>query len=352
MPTVLITGGTGLIGKNLTAHLTGRGYEVIILSRKNATSENKQVTYAVWNIDKQEIDTNALAKADYIIHLAGAGVADKRWTKKRKKEIIDSRVKSGELLVRALKENSNNVKAVISASGIGWYGEDDSDFSARKDFTELTPASDDFLGQTCKQWEKSLEPCTQLNIRLVILRTGIVLSNEGGALAEFIKPLRFGIAPILGNGKQIVSWIHIDDLARIYINAIENENISGVYNAVAPSPVSNKELVLHLARIKRGNFFIPVYVPSFILKLLLGEMSIEVLKSANVNGDKIKSTGFKFFIPYNLCCFGGNKRPDAYKESILGVAYRNYCIIIFFLFMIQVNCSILWSVLLKILACI
>src|SRR5215212_2793734 len=175
MPTILITGGTGLIGKTLTAHLTGKGYEVIILSRKNIEeSTNKLVSYASWNIRKQEIDPNAVSRADYIVHLAGAGIADKRWTKKRKQEIVDSRVKGGDLLVKALKENSNNVKAVISASAIGWYGRDQSTLNGREGFAETTPASEDFLGQTCKEWEASLEPVIQLKKRLVKLRTGIV----------------------------------------------------------------------------------------------------------------------------------------------------------------------------------
>jgi uncharacterized protein (TIGR01777 family) len=298
MPTILISGGTGLIGKNLTGHLTDKGYKVILLSRKSlARPTNKLVTGALWDIDKQEIDSNAVSKADYIIHLAGAGIADKRWTKKRKQEIVDSRVKSGELLVKALRENPTHVKAVISASAIGWYGKDSSTLKGSEGYKETSPASEDFLGKTCKQWEESLEPVTHLNKRLVTLRTGIVLSTEGGALPEFIKALRFGIATILGDGKQVMSWIHIDDLARIYIAAIENENFTGVYNAVAPSPVSNKELVLKLAKIKKGSFFIPIHVPAFILKFVLGEMSIEVLKSATVSSDKIKSTGFTFFYP-------------------------------------------------------
>jgi uncharacterized protein (TIGR01777 family) len=295
MSTILITGGTGVIGTALTKALLEKDYNVIILTRnpeKFAVSTSR-VSYAGWNFPNQAIDKEAITKSDYIIHLAGAGIADKRWTKKRKQEIVDSRVKNGELLVKALKENANNVKAVISASAIGWYGEG----SGLRKFEESDPPANDFLGQTCKQWEESLERVTLIGKRLVKIRTGIVLSNEGGALAEFLKPLRFGIASILSNGKQIVSWIHIEDLIRIYIAAIENQAMNGIYNAVAPRPVSNKELVLQLAKIKRGRFFVPVHVPSFVLKLILGEMGIEVLKSASVSCDKIHFTGFIFLYP-------------------------------------------------------
>jgi uncharacterized protein (TIGR01777 family) len=307
MYTVLITGGTGMIGKALTAALLEKNYNVIILTRQpqKQTVATSRLSYAGWNIPNQTIDKETISRSDYIIHLAGAGIADKRWTKKRKQEIVNSRVKSGELLVKALKENANNVKAVISASAIGWYGPDqltpDSSpeevESLPRKFEESDPPANDFLGQTCKQWEEGLEPVIQLNRRLVKLRTGIVLSSEGGALPEFIKPLRFGIAAILSNGKQIMSWIHIEDLVRIYIAAIENENMNGVYNAIAPRPVSNIEMVLQLAKIKRGSLYIPIHVPSFILKLILGEMSIEVLKSATVSCDKIHLTGFTFLYP-------------------------------------------------------
>lgn len=312
MATILITGGTGLIGKALTKALADRNYQVIILTRKKQGTQDQyhqsRITYAQWNIGQQAIDKDAISKADYIIHLAGAGIADKRWTKKRKKEIVESRVKSGELLVKSLKEIPNKVKAVISSSAIGWYGPDltpdPSSTSLRTgeggvapQFKEDDPPANDFLGQTCKQWEKSLEPVTQSGKRLVKLRTGIVLSNEGGALKEFVKPLKFGIAAILGNGKQVISWIHIDDLVRLYITAIENENINGVYNAVAPRPVSNKELVTQLAQAKRGRVYIPIYVPSFVLKLVLGEMSMEVLKSATVSCEKIHQAGFIFQYP-------------------------------------------------------
>lgn len=298
MPVVLITGGTGLIGKNLTRHLTAKGYEVIILSRKpSKASANPLVSYAAWDIKAQKIDSNAIKKADYIINLAGAGVMDKRWNKEYKKEIIESRVRSSELLVKTLQENPNHVKAVISASAIGWYGEDGDNKKVKNAFIEPDPADENFLGETCRLWEESIEAVTRPGIRLVKLRISIVLTNEGAAFVEFKKPLGFGIAAILGSGKQVISWIHIDDLCRIFMYAIENQQLSGCYNAVAPGPVNNKNLVLQLAKLIRGQFYIPVHIPQFLLKLVLGERSIEVLKSATVSCEKIKSTGFTFLYP-------------------------------------------------------
>ncbi len=223
MTTILITGGTGMIGKALTHELLEKNYQVIILSRQ-ATQRQPEATnlsFATWDVGSQTIDNDAISKADYIIHLAGAGVADKRWTKKRKQEIINSRVKSGELLVKSLQDIPNKIKAVISASAIGWYGAD-TVIPDPKPFREDDPHDGSFLGETCKQWEDSIEPLRKLGKRLVKLRTGIVLSNEGGALKEFKGPLRWGVAAILGDGKQVISWIHIDDLVRLYLAAIED----------------------------------------------------------------------------------------------------------------------------------
>jgi uncharacterized protein (TIGR01777 family) len=297
MPTVIITGGTGLVGKALGQALLDKGYSVIIFTRRiNDRPVTGNLSYANWNPEQQTIDGAAIAKADYIIHLAGAGVADKRWTVKRKQEIIDSRVMSSKLIVDSLKNIPNKVKAVVSASAIGWYGPDPV-IPNPKSFDEKFPAYEDFLGSTCKQWEESIKPVTQSGKRLVKLRIGIVLSKEGGALKEFLKPLKFGIAAILGSGKQIISWIHMDDLVQMFITAIENEKMNGAYNAVAPYPVSNKELTLELARMKKGKFFTSLHVPSFILKLVLGELSIEVLKSATVSSSKIQMEGFSFRFP-------------------------------------------------------
>jgi uncharacterized protein (TIGR01777 family) len=298
MSVVLISGGTGPIGRALTKHLTDKGFEVIILTRKqNQISENRLLSIANWNIDEQKIDSGAIIKADYIIHLAGAGVMEKRWSEKYKKEIVESRTKSSELLIKGLQENENHVKAIISASAIGWYGRDAKPLVHKDGFIETDAADKNFLGETCRLWEESIESVTKLNKRLVKLRTGIVLSNDGGAFAEFKRSLRFGIAAILGNGKQMISWIHIDDLCRMYTYTIENEDISGSYNAVAPDPVNNTNLILKLAKRLRGYFYIPVHVPQFILKLFLGERSIEILKSATVSNEKIKEKGFTFLYP-------------------------------------------------------
>jgi uncharacterized protein (TIGR01777 family) len=292
METVIITGGTGLIGRALTRLLLERGYKVIILSRRPETGNDKAVTYAHWNIDTQTIDKEAVQQADYIVHLAGANVGEKRWTAARKQEIIDSRTQSSDLIFTALQTIPNRVKKVISASATGYYAE----FKNRP-FAETDPAGTDFLASTTQTWEQSISKVTTLDKKLVIFRTGIVLSREGGALKEFYKPLRFGFATVLGSGEQFVPWIHIHDIVRLYFNAIVNDKLAGVYNAVSPNPVTNRELILSMARIAKGRSFMTTYVPAFALKLALGEMSVEVLKSVKASADKIQETGFQFSYP-------------------------------------------------------
>jgi uncharacterized protein (TIGR01777 family) len=298
MPTVLISGGTGLIGTHLSRHLIERGYEIIILSRdKNKTSPDPKITYSFWNVEKQIIDAAVVQKADHIIHLAGAGVMDKKWTNEYKKTILESRTKSAELIINCLNGTPHQVKTFVSASAIGWYGEDAKSLERKEGFIETDLPANDFLGETCLLWEASVEPVTALEIRLVKLRTGIVLSNNGGAFKEYKAPLNFGVAPVLGNGKQMVSWIHIDDLCRMYCEAIENNYLHGSFNAVAPEPVSQKTLILILGQNLRHRFFIPIYVPAFILKLIFGKRCVEILKSATVSNKKIKAMGFTFLYP-------------------------------------------------------
>jgi uncharacterized protein (TIGR01777 family) len=298
MTSVLITGGTGMIGKALTAELLAKGYSVVILTRNpdRERSADPRLGYAAWDPQNKTIDAAAIEKSDYIIHLAGANIAEKRWTGKRKKEIVESRVSGSSLLVKALKEIPNKVRAVICASAIGWYGTDPV-IPNNNPFTEDRPSDPSFLGDTCKRWEASIDPVSQMGKRLVKLRTGIVLSKTGGAIEEFKKPLKFGIATILASGRQMISWIHLDDLTRMYVHAIGDEKMHGVFNAVSPQPVPNKTLVLELAKQVKGKFYVPVYVPSFALKLALGEMSIEVLKSTTVSCEKVHRHGFVFLFP-------------------------------------------------------
>jgi len=312
METVLITGGTGMVGRYLTQYLLQKGYAVNWLSRKagetivdrDKNQENKdqgnkhqesKVGVFQWDIDRQTIDAAAISSADHIIHLAGAAVADERWTKKRKQEIVDSRIKSSALIVKALNEIPNTVKTVVSASAIGWYGPDRQD--SKNPFTEDMPFYPGFLGDTCKAWEASIAPVTAINKRLVRLRIGIVLSGTGGAIREFRKPLRAGIALIFGSGKQMVSWIHIYDLCRLFLYTIENKEVQGVFNAVAPNPVSSRALMFALGRSMGKKLLIPAPVPSFLLKIILGEMSIEILKSTTVSSRKIEAAGFQFTYP-------------------------------------------------------
>lgn len=293
--TILITGGTGLVGQYLTNMLLAAGHEVIVLTRKPAHQPAKQgLSFAKWDVASGFIDAAAVAAADAVVHLAGAPVVAKPWTDAYKKEIVDSRVQSGQLIAEALHTLDNKISTVVSASAIGWYG---ADVPGHPAFVETDPADAQFLGETCRLWEAAITPVASMGRRLVIPRIGIVLAKDGGALAEFKKPLQFRVAGVLGNGRQMVSWIHIHDLCRMIIYALYEPSVNGVYNAVAPHPVSNEALTLTLAKAMHGKAFIKMNVPEFVLNTMMGERSVEVLKSTNVSAHKIQSAGFAFQFP-------------------------------------------------------
>lgn len=293
MLTIGITGGTGFVGHHLTRLLLNKGHKVIIFSRETVqTYREPNLNYALWNPDKKQCDINALQELNGVVHLAGAGIADKRWTAERKKVIVDSRVKGTEFLVEQLKLHAPNCKVLISASATGFYGPDREGLSP---FTEAAPPYPDFLGNTCKMWEAASESASHF-LRRAIVRFGIVLGKESGAFPEFAGPMKFGIMPILGSGKQIVSWIHVDDLVQILFKLIEDDRLFGIYNGVSPDPVTHKKLMQTIAH-EKGGVKIPVPAPTFALKIGLGEMSVEILKSCTVSARKILDAGYIFQYP-------------------------------------------------------
>lgn len=288
MAQVLISGGSGLVGKVLCEKLQVKGYEVAILSRSNK-SEFK--TY-LWDPQNNQIDPAAISSSDYIIHLAGANIAEKRWSKSRKKLILNSRVKSANLIFNEVKRQNKELKAFISSSAVGYYGAITSD----KVFTEEDHPANDFLGKTCSKWENSAKQFETLAIRTTILRTGVVLSKEEGALSKMSAPVKLGLASALGNGKQYLAWIHIDDLCEIYIKAIEDKDMNGIFNAIAPSSQTNKSFTQALAKTLNKPYWLP-NTPSFLLKLILGEMSVIVLEGSRASSDKILKKGYTFKFP-------------------------------------------------------
>lgn len=294
MKTIGITGGSGLVGRHLSKLLADDGYNVIVFTR-NPDKKRKYIantTYALWNPSKGQIDKESLGKIYAMVHLAGAGVADKRWTEERKKTIVRSRVKTTSFLVDQLKEHASACKTLISASAIGYYGAD----KGKEPFTENMPPANDFLSETCEKWEEASAPAEQF-LRRVVLRIGIVLAKEGGAFKEFVKPMKFMVKPILGSGEQMVSWIHINDLVRLIRFAIERIETEGVFNAVAPKPVTHTTLMNTIAEEKKG-VQIPIPVPAPLLKIALGEMSTEILKSCTVSSEKIYQRGFRYNFTY------------------------------------------------------
>jgi uncharacterized protein (TIGR01777 family) len=278
MKTVLIAGGSGLIGKKLNQVLSKKGYKVYTLTR---SAKHRGQIY--WNPTQQTIEGKHLDKVNIIINLTGENIGEKRWTNERKKALRDSRTKTTQFL-HSLVANLPNLEYYISASGINCYEQDD------KVHTESDPFGKDFLSKLVKEWE-AMSDLFESNCKVAKLRISMVLSKRGGALDKMLLPVKLGLGSPIGTGKQMMPWIHIDDLCNLFIFAIENE-LTGIYNATANCD-SNRNFMYALAKALNRPFFMPK-VPAFLMKLMLGEMADLVLNSTNASNEKVKNAGFIF----------------------------------------------------------
>jgi len=291
MSKVLITGATGLIGSMLCKALIARGHQVNVLTRRIPEEPKVPIQYYEWDIAGGKIDKYAFEGVTSVVHLAGAGIADKRWTDSRKKEIVESRVLSAELLVKSMISSGLTFDSFVTASGANYYGTQTSE----EIYTESDPPGVDFLADCCLQWEHAAFNNNPAK-RVVALRTGVALSPKGGALEKLAAPIKLGAGAALGSGKQYVPWIHIDDLVNLYCEAVLNPNYIGSYNAVASEHLSQKQLTLEIAKIYEKRIWLP-NVPAFLLEIALGEMSEVILEGSRLSNERVLKTGFSFKYP-------------------------------------------------------
>lgn len=284
---VLVTGGSGYVGTELSNLLDEKGYEVIHLSRTPSTKSKYKTFF--WDVKNQKLDKNAFEEVSHIIHLAGAGVFDKRWSSNRKKEIINSRVKSASLLFNEIKALAIKPKTFISASGANYYAT----INSEKIFTEEDRPGNDFLAKCCVLWEKAATEFETIGLRTVKLRTGIVVSKNSPGIKKMLQPIKLGLGAALGTGKQYIPWIHLEDLCQFYLKAIEDERITGEYNAVAPEYITNKEFTNRLAKSVGKKIWLP-NIPPILLKLVLGEKANVILKGSRISSKKVEELGFTF----------------------------------------------------------
>ncbi len=289
MANVLISGGSGLIGRALSKLLLQKGHSVVHLGRKeNLSSEIKCYQ---WDLSKEWIDERAFENIDVIVNLAGAGIADKRWTTKRKKEIFESRIVSSSLLINEANKRLGQIKTFVGGSAIGFYGAITTD----KIYAENELPGNDFMADVCVKWENEYHKLNT-TIRKVIIRTGVVLSNEGGALPKLLTPIKLGVGAAIGSGKQVIPWIHINDIVSLFYEAICNESVNGIFNGVTPNSVNNLQLNQAIAKQLKKPFFLP-NVPSVMLKLMLGEMAVMVTEGSAISAEKTCNIPFQFQFP-------------------------------------------------------
>lgn len=289
MKTILITGGSGLVGRALSELLISKGYTVIWLSRERYVKA--EIPRYRWDYTKGEVDEEALQQADVIVHLAGANLSEGAWTRLRKQHIVESRVLSAQLLREKIKALDKKLDAFISASAIGYYGKGITD----KIYTEEdSSVESDFLSRTCRKWEAEAQQFTdELGIRSVMLRTGFVISDKSEAMHKMILPTKLWAGAPIGSGKQYLSWIHIDDLCAMYLKAIEDATMTGAYNAVAPEFITNSGFMKTLAKVMKKPFFFP-NVPAFFIRLIFGESAELILQGSRISAQKIQDAGFSF----------------------------------------------------------
>ncbi|MDR2881714.1 MAG: TIGR01777 family oxidoreductase, partial [Azoarcus sp.] len=284
--TILITGANGLVARQF-AEKYSKNYALKFLTRKKS-GENEYE----WDVETGYVDERALEGVDYVLHLAGANVGEKRWTEKRKQEIVSSRVDSSQLLLSKLKENNHSLKAYISASGVGYYG----NLATEKIFTEEDDIGADFLAMLCGKWEDLAHEYSSISQRILVFRFGVVLSDKGGALPRLKMPIKYGLGANLGTGNSCLSWIHIDDLCKMIHFSIQRQDIKGIYNAVSPEIITMDGANRSIARSMKKPFSLP-NIPSCLVKLILGEMSSLLLTGNRISAEKILDAGFAFDYP-------------------------------------------------------
>ncbi len=284
---ILITGSTGLLGTELQKSFTDKGYELLLASRK----EPRDDKHIQWSIEEGFTDPDKLEGVDVVVHLAGENVSGLRWTDEKKKAIHDSRVLGTRNVVDAISKLKKKPKVFVASSAIGFYGE-----RGEEEVTESSAAGDNFLAGVCKEWEAESRRAEDAGIRTVLLRTGIVLSKDGGALASMLTPFKLGVGGVVGSGKQWMSWISLEDEIAVINYVIENENIRGAVNAVSPNPVTNHDFTKILGDVLYRPTFLPL--PEFAVSMIFGEMGDALLlASTKVMPKRLEDAGFEFKHP-------------------------------------------------------
>lgn len=289
MKKILIAGGTGFVGKHLISFLVEKGYSINVLTRKVNFKISENFQFFQWDIEQQYIDKNAFKSVDTIINLTGANIGEKKWTEKRKREIINSRIKSIDLLYHYVSENKLNINTFISSSAVGFYGA----VTSNEIFKETSKSGNDFLASVCQIWETKAMKFNELGIRTVLLRKGVIIGKDGGIYQKLSPLVNLGIKVSLGSGKQYLPWIDIRDLVRLYEFLISDSKIEGIYNAVSNEYITMNEFSKTLLKSFGKRSILP-NAPSFIIRLLFGEMSVMLLEGSRVGNDKLKATGFSF----------------------------------------------------------